>query len=88
MNQDKNQLPSTPEHLKGAAQIAGVFGVSRRTVLAWHLKGAPIALIGKKYQTNYSELWSWLKHKDKGECATNPPASPAQLRTDRKLTED
>lgn len=50
-----------PVHMKGAYEIAAVFGVHRSTVLAWKTKGAPIRLVGKKYQANYGELWPWVR---------------------------
>jgi hypothetical protein len=30
--------------------------------MEWAAKGAPIALVGKKYQANYAELWEWIKN--------------------------
>lgn len=50
-----------PVHMKGAQEIATVFGVHRSTVLDWKSKGAPIKLVGKKYQANYGELWPWVR---------------------------
>lgn len=50
-------------HIKGADNIATIFGVSRATVVKWHKYGAPILIVGKKYQTNYYELWNWIKDK-------------------------
>ncbi|CAK7067525.1 MAG: hypothetical protein DELT_01713 [Desulfovibrio sp.] len=47
-------------HLKGMQAIGEVFGVSRRTVRAWVAAGAPIRMIGKKFQANYYELWQWI----------------------------
>jgi len=49
-----------PIHMKGADEIAAVFGVSRDTVTQWVQKGAPICRIGKKYQAQYAQLWGWL----------------------------
>ena len=49
-----------PVHMKGADEIAAVFGVSRNTVSRWVQKGAPIRRIGKKYQAQYAQLWDWL----------------------------
>ena len=49
------------QHIKGADEIAKLFGVSRGTVIKWVKNGAPIRIIGKKYQANYGELWQWLK---------------------------
>lgn len=52
-----------PIHMAGANEIADVFHVSRRAVARWIRAGAPIFLVGKKYQANYGELWEWLKKK-------------------------
>ena len=52
-----------PIHMTGANEIADVFQVSRRAVVRWAREGAPIYLVGKKYQANYNELWEWLKKK-------------------------
>lgn len=52
-----------PIHMAGANEIAGVFQVSRKAVIRWAGDGAPIYLVGKKYQANYGELWQWLKKK-------------------------
>ena len=57
----ENKQVYVPIHMKGADEIALVFGVSRETVVEWVKKGAPIALVGKKYQANYGELWAWMK---------------------------
>lgn len=52
-----------PIHLRGADEIAEVFGVARAAVIGWLRDGAPIYLIGKKYQANYYELWYWIQKK-------------------------
>ena len=49
-----------PVHMKGADEIASVFGVSRETVIKWAKYGAPIRRIGKKYQARYDQLWDWI----------------------------
>ena len=49
-----------PVHMKGAGEIASVFGVKRETVVQWHKDGAPIRKIGKKYQAQYGQLWDWI----------------------------
>ena len=54
-----------PVHIKGADKIAEVFGVSRGTVVRWVRDGAPIRLIGKKYQASYNRLWEWLLESSK-----------------------
>lgn len=51
----------TPMHLRGAEEIARVFGVKPTTIRHWRELGAPIVLLGKKYQANYQDLWEWLK---------------------------
>jgi len=60
-NNSRANPGNTQQHIKGADEIAKVFGVSRATVIKWVKKGAPIRIIGKKYQANYGELWEWLK---------------------------
>ncbi len=62
--QDGIQIPDIAGlHLKGAREIAKTFGVKVDTVRQWHKSGAPIFFLGKKYQTNYAELWNWLKDR-------------------------
>lgn len=75
-------------HLKGREQISKVFGVSKETVTIWVASGAPIFVIGKKLQANYSELWKWLRHIGMGECATDRPASHSQPQTGHMPPED
>ena len=50
---------------QGAEAIAKVFGVSRPTILRWKRAGAPIYLIGGKYQSRYDELWAWISANEK-----------------------
>lgn len=50
-------------HMRGAEEIAAVFGVHVKTVREWKADGAPIMMLGKKYQANYYDLWEWLKGK-------------------------
>ena len=52
-----------PVHMCGAEEIAAVFGVHVKTVRDWKADGAPILMLGKKYQANYYDLWEWLKRK-------------------------
>lgn len=52
-----------PAHLKGAKEIARVFGVTCKTVARWTREGAPILQIGRKYQASYDDLWKWLKRR-------------------------
>ena len=52
-----------PVHMRGAEEIAAVFGVHVKTVREWKADGAPILMLGKKYQANYYDLWEWLKGK-------------------------
>jgi hypothetical protein len=54
-------VPSEGDECAGAEAIARCFGVNRKTVLQWKKTGAPIYLIGNKYQANYRELWDWVK---------------------------
>lgn len=55
---DKNEY-------QGAEAIAKAIGVSRRTVLRWKMTGAPIYLVGGKYQCQYDELWHWIAGNEK-----------------------
>ena len=48
------------QQCQGAAAIARYIGVSRRTILRWKKAGAPIYLIGGKYQCRYDDLWAWI----------------------------
>ncbi len=62
----KNNGSSTPlnsVHLRNTKEIAQVFGVKAATVRHWREMGAPIVLLGKKYQANYQDLWQWLKSR-------------------------
>lgn len=45
---------------QGAEAIARAIGVSRRTIMRWKRAGAPICLVGGKYQCRYDELWEWI----------------------------
>lgn len=58
---DNNQPIFAPVHLRGAEEIAQVFGVTVDRVREWRRKGAPIVRIGKRYQASYFDLWEWLK---------------------------
>ena len=49
-----------PIHLKGAESIGKAFGVKRESVAQWAKNGAPIVIVGGKYQTDYHCLWAWL----------------------------
>ena len=51
----------TEIHLCGKKIIARTFGVSRSTIAKWRKLGAPIFVVGKKFQANYSNLWSWIE---------------------------
>lgn len=62
-----------PLHMKGADEIAQVFGVSRETVVHWSKDGAPVHLVGKKYQASYAELWDWIKKKAESEKTCQVP---------------
>lgn len=67
-----------PVHMKGADEIAAVFGVARETVVQWSRKGAPVYLVGKKYQANYAEMWDWIKQKGKLAKGRQAPTSYSQ----------
>jgi len=60
MSNIQDGVSSVIGHLKTADEIATVFGVSRKTVIKWVKKGAPICIIGRKYQARYEDLWHWL----------------------------
>lgn len=60
-----------PVHMAGAEEIAGVFGVKVDTVRGWRGAGAPIYLVGKKFQANYYDLWQWLKGYSDKSTATD-----------------
>jgi len=49
-----------PVHLKGARGIGEAFGVKRDTVAEWARLGAPVIIIGGRYQADYHSLWDWL----------------------------
>lgn len=53
--------------LRSAAEIAGEFDVSPRTVTAWVREGAPIWRAGNKRQCRRQELIFWLEEKRKAE---------------------
>lgn len=59
MRRDEVALPGLV-HLRGADNIAAIFGVGRKTVLQWIKDDAPIVYIGRKYQADYNKLWDWL----------------------------
>ena len=52
--------PAEYRHLRGTETIMEIFGVSRRTVREWARRGAPINMVGRKYQASYHELWGWV----------------------------
>lgn len=62
---DKNEY-------QGAEAIAKALGVSRRTVLRWKKAGAPVFLVGGKYQCRYDEIWDWIKNNEKNLYLQNP----------------
>jgi predicted site-specific integrase-resolvase len=45
---------------QGAEAIAKAVGVSAKTIKRWKKKGAPIYLVGRKYQCRYDKLWDWI----------------------------
>jgi transposase len=51
---------------QGAEAIAKAFGVSRRTIMRWKKAGAPIYLIGRKYQGRYDKIMAWIEKNEKG----------------------
>ena len=74
----ENSIPAVVvPHLRGMEAIGETFGVSRRTVREWAANGAPIRLVGRKYQASYPELWRWVeergKHQKPVNCAHRDP---------------
>lgn len=62
MKQAKAAAKITP-HLKGIQAFVSIFGVSRETVRQWARDGAPIFLVGRRYQACYSRLCLWLEQR-------------------------
>ena len=60
-------LGHSPEkgEYQGAEAIARAIGVHRRTILRWKKAGAPIYLVGGKYQCRYDKLWEWVSINEK-----------------------
>jgi predicted site-specific integrase-resolvase len=53
------------DEYQGAEAISKAIGVHRRTILRWKRAGAPIYLVGGKYQCRYDELWAWIGEHEK-----------------------
>lgn len=63
-----------PLHIKRREDIANIFGVSSETVTQWAREGAPIFLVGNKYQTDYHSLINWLsKNRPAFKNLSSPP---------------
>jgi phage terminase Nu1 subunit (DNA packaging protein) len=61
MNEQNEQfIFIAPLHLKRKEDIADIFGVNPETVKEWAKDGAPIVLVGNKYQADYHALFHWL----------------------------
>lgn len=66
-------------HLKGIQAIGELFGVSRRTVRDWTRRGAPIRLVGRKYQASYHDLWAWVfEHGCKSNGGASSSSGPLE----------
>ncbi|MDR2488758.1 MAG: hypothetical protein LBD42_04625 [Desulfovibrio sp.] len=50
---------------QGAEAIARAMGVSRGTIVRWRKAGAPVYIVGKKYQCRYDEIWDWIAKNEK-----------------------
>lgn len=50
-----------PFLISGKQKIADVFHVHPTTVSEWVNEGAPVFLVGKMWQTEYSNLVRWLE---------------------------
>lgn len=50
------------KHFRGVREVALFFGVSPDTVREWREAGAPFYYFGKKWHTNYDDIWNWLKN--------------------------
>ena len=70
MNESSEIHNAFAAHLRGTESIAATFGVGRATVRRWAREGAPISLVGRRYQASYAMLAAWL-------AAQYPAASAA-----------
>jgi hypothetical protein len=70
-------LMLAPVHLKRKAGIADRFGVCAETVTQWAKEGAPIFLVGNKYQADYHSLVAWLSRNRPAfkKLSSPPPAT-------------
>lgn len=57
---DTRQPGIVPVHMRGADEIAAVFGVKREAIIRWYKAGAPIRIVGRAYQAQYGQLWDWI----------------------------
>ena len=56
------------EIIYGLSGIAALFRVSKNTVRAWYVKGAPIIRLGDRtYRAAFEEMLTWLKSQTQGE---------------------
>lgn len=56
------------ELLFGLSGIAARFRVSKNTVRAWYVKGAPIIRLGERtYRAFYENVVAWLESQAQGE---------------------
>ncbi|MDR2056585.1 MAG: hypothetical protein LBQ10_12080 [Desulfovibrio sp.] len=66
-----------PLHIKRKEDIADIFGVKPDTVTEWAKAGAPIFLVGNRYQTDYHALVEWLsKNRHVFKNLSSPPLPP------------
>lgn len=66
-----------PLHLKRKEEIAETFFVSPETVVEWAKDGAPIVLVGNKYQADYHSLFHWLiENRPAFKNLSTPPLPP------------
>ena len=77
MADSENVFLIAPLHIKRKEDIAEVFSVSPETVSGWAKEGAPIFLVGNKYQVDYHSLVNWLtKNKSVSKRFKTPPLPP------------
>lgn len=65
-----------PLHLQRREEIAGTFFVSPETVTEWAKDGAPIFVVGNKYQADYHALTNWLIKNRPAFKNLSPPPLP------------
>lgn len=76
-NMNEKIFMLAPLHLKRKEDIAALFEVAPETITTWAKEGAPIFLVGNKYQADYYALVTWLsKNKPVFKSLSTPPVPP------------